>query len=407
MHRRNFLIASGAALLQAWMLDSQAAPENRDARYQGLLILIELKGGNDALNMVVPYADPLYANLRPKLALKREAVLQLDEQTGLHPAMQNLLPLWRDKQLAIVQGLGYANPNLSHFRSIEIWDTASDAKRYLQEGWLSRTFEQFPLSQRFAADGVLIGSPDLGPLTGSARAIALAASGKAAEKFVDQARTAQTSRAKLSPAVQHVLKVEADIAQAADGFRAAIEDRAGQGANSLSAGVTQQFPNGAWGEAIKTALQVVANGKRANHAQVACLRLTLNGFDTHQNQQGTHANLLRDLADGLAALRTGLQELGVWEQTYVSTYAEFGRRPRENQSGGTDHGTAAAHLVLGGKVLGGLYGPRPNLAQLDGNGNLAFALDFRQLYATLLDAAWKIPSADILGGRFNRLPIVA
>ena len=406
MQRRDFLMAGSAALLQAWMSSSHAA-DNRDGRYQGLLILVELKGGNDALNMVVPYADPLYAGLRPRLALKREDVLQLDEQTGLHPAMQNLLPLWRDKQLAVVQGLGYANPNLSHFRSIEIWDTASDANRYLQEGWLSRTFEQFPLNQHFAADGVLIGSPDLGPLTGSARAIALAASGKAAEKFVDQARTAQTSRAKLSPALQHVLKVEADIAQAADGFRAAIAEQAGQGAVALSPQVTQQLPNGAWGEAIKTALQVVANGKRANNAQVACLRLTLNGFDTHQNQLGTQANLLRDLADGLAALRTGLQELGVWEQTYVSTYAEFGRRPRENQSGGTDHGTAAAHLVMGGKVQGGLYGPRPNLAQLDGNGNLAFAPDFRQLYATLLDAAWKIPSADILGARFNRLPIIA
>jgi uncharacterized protein (DUF1501 family) len=135
------------------------------------------------------------------------------------------------------------------------------------------------------------------------------------------------------------------------------------------------------------------------------VRITLNGFDTHQNQPGAHANLLRQLAEGLVALRAALQELGRWDSTLVLTYAEFGRRPQENGSNGTDHGTAAAHFALGGRVKGGLYGDAPRLDRLEG-GNLTHAVDFRSLYATALERWWGVPSSGPLGGRFSPLDLV-
>ena len=133
------------------------------------------------------------------------------------------------------------------------------------------------------------------------------------------------------------------------------------------------------------------------------IRVTLSGFDTHANQQGVHAQLLRQLGDGLAALRSALVETGRWPDTLVATYSEFGRRPRENHSGGTDHGTAAVHFVAGGAVKGGLYGEPPRLDRLDGQGNLGFTVDFRRYYATLLEGAWGGDSRAVLGGGFAPL----
>ena len=178
MDRRTFLQSSlSAAGLQAIGAASSTlalAAQPAAASYRNLLVLIELQGGNDGLNTVVPYADPTYYALRPKLAIARDDVVQLSDRAGLHPALSPLLPLWKDGQLAVLQGIGYPAPNLSHFRSIEIWDTASRSGQYLREGWLTRAFAAKPVPSSFGADGVIIGSADLGPLDGGARAVALA-----------------------------------------------------------------------------------------------------------------------------------------------------------------------------------------------------------------------------------------
>ncbi|MGC3965548.1 MAG: DUF1501 domain-containing protein [Rhodocyclaceae bacterium] len=139
---------------------------------------------------------------------------------------------------------------------------------------------------------------------------------------------------------------------------------------------------------------------------MAVVRLTLGSFDTHQNQVGTHANLLTQLTEGLSAFKAGMIELGRWDDTLVATYSEFGRRPKENASGGTDHGTIAPHFVLGGRVRGGLLGETPDLSVLDASGNLPYRVDFRQVYATLLERWWQVPAAPILGGRFSPLEVV-
>jgi uncharacterized protein (DUF1501 family) len=390
MNRRDFFTFSGG--LGAALLMPQLSFAQNKSGYQNLLILVELKGGNDGLNTVVPYTNSTYYNLRPKIAIKRDDVLQLDQNVGLHSALQPLMALWNSKELAIIQGLGYPQPNLSHFRSIEIWDTASrSADRYEQEGWLTRAFAMRPTPASYSADGVIVGSQELGPLAGGAHAVALANT----EQFLNNARLAAPAPMHGNAALGHLLKVEADIVKAADGLKPA------QGKIEFKT----EFPKGEFGNVVKTAAQVIANGEQTGK-HVAVLRLTLSGFDTHQNQPGIQANLLKQLAEGLVALKSSLIELNRWDSTLVMTYAEFGRRPKENMSNGTDHGTVAPHFVLGGRVKGGLLGDLPDLNRLDGSGNLAYNIDFRSVYATILDQWWGIDATPVLSGKFKQLDLI-
>ena len=327
---------------------------------------------------------PRITQLRPRLAIPRDQVLQLDQQAGLHPALEPLMALWQGRELAVVQGVGYPGANLSHFRSIEIWDTASKSNEYLTEGWLARAFGAAPAPQAFAADGVVVGGAEMGPLRGGARTIALTNP----EQFLRQARLAAPAGQARNAALEHILRVEQDIVQAAARLH---------GNHAFAT----EFPAHAFGNAVRTAAQVMASG-----AGVAVIKLSLGGFDTHSGQPARHAQLLKALAEGLVALKGALTEIGRWDSTLVMTYSEFGRRPRENLSNGTDHGTASAHFVLGGRVKGGLYGAPPELARLDGSGNLPFAVDFRDLYATVLERWWGVDAPGALNGRFAALDLV-
>jgi uncharacterized protein (DUF1501 family) len=395
MNRRHFLraatamplaraIAAPSAVFGTAQLAVAAAPAPAD--YRKLLVLVELKGGNDGLNTLVPYRDPAYYALRPKIAIASDQVVQLTDQAGLHPALAPLLPYWKNRQLAVLQGVGYPDPNLSHFRSIEIWDTASRSEEYLQDGWLTRAFATAPTPRSFAADGVVIGSNDLGPVAGSGtRAIALADT----EQFLRLSKLAQPAAAARNKALAHILKIETDIVQAAGHLDGKPEFRTA-------------FPAGGFGNAIRTACRIIANP-----SGVAAVRVTLSGFDTHANQPATQARLLGELAAGLVALQAALDEMGKWNDTLVLTYAEFGRRPKENQNNGTDHGTANVQFALGGRVAGGMLGAAPDLASLSNDGNPAFALDFRNVYATVLDRWWGVDSRAALGGRFAPVPFLA
>jgi uncharacterized protein (DUF1501 family) len=350
-----------------------------------LLVLVELKGGNDGLNTAIPFADPLYARLRPRIAIARDKVVQLDERVGLHPSLEKLKVAWDARELAIVQGIGYPDPNLSHFRSIEIWDTASRSDEYLESGWLARAFRQSPSPATFAADGVVVGAGGMGPLAGSgARAIALTSP----EQFLRNARLARGEGESANPALAHILRVERDVVASAERLHA-------------GAMIATAFPAGTFGNAAGTSAQLAAN-----RSGVAVVRVSLGSFDTHANQAGVHTALLRQLGDGLAALREALIEIGRWDTTVVATYSEFGRRVAENRSGGTDHGTAGAHFVMGGQVKGGLHGAAPALDRLDGNGNLPFAVDFRSYYATFLDRWWGMDAARVVGSGFRPLELI-
>ena len=383
-----FSSLTGAALLSAhapgW---AQASARPAASAADRILVLVELKGGNDGLNTVIPYADSNYYQLRPVIGIKPEVVIRLDAQTGLHPELKALLPMWEKGELGIVQGVGYPQPNLSHFRSIEIWETGSKASEYLHQGWVARGLGGMSDTARFTTEGVIIGSGEFGALSG-ARAVSL----NNPEAFVNQSRLAQgidASPARGNAALQYLLQVENDINQAAQGLR-------GEKYN-----FNTQFPPGAFGNGVKAAAQVVASQK--GRGGVPVITLTLGSFDTHQNQLGAHANLMKQLAEGMAALKSALSELGAWDRTLVMSFSEFGRRPQQNNSNGTDHGTMAPHFVAGGAVHGGLYGQAPDLTRLDGTQNASYTTDFRQLYATVAKDWWGVKPDTVTRGHFNPL----
>lgn len=368
LHRRSFLKMAGALPLM------MMAPQTGLAASKGqrVLVLIELKGGNDGLNTVIPFADERYYSLRPALSIARDQVLKLDEQVGLHPAMEPLMAGFKAKDCAIIQGVGYEQPNRSHFRSIDIWETASDSKETLERGWLTRQLSGH-IPKEIIADAIAVGPQEIGPLRGELRTLVLR---NPAQMLNVTKRLMRPTEAKTkNKALAHLLATQDNLIQVTRGVEQAM-----QKAPELK----HAFPKGPLGQQAELATKILAS-----KLPVMVLKLSLGSFDTHANQLGRHKGLLEQLSGTLSALRLNLMELGLWEQTLIMTYSEFGRRAAQNASKGTDHGTSAPHFVMGGKVKGGLYGQQPSLSDL-ANQDLKHHVDFRQLYATVASRWWSM-----------------
>lgn len=329
-----------------------------------LLVLLELKGGNDGLNTWVPFGDPAYAALRPRLALTKEQMIPVTETFGFHHALAPLLPLWEQKEMAILQGVGYPDPNLSHFRSIEIWETASKSQEFLADGWLARGLHTQLAPKTWLSDGVILNSTEIGPLLGGQlRVLNLSKLNQFAKNKMAFAPQVTPTR---NPALAHLLQTEAEIQHAMQEIRQLQP-------------ISFPFPKSTLGQSFATLAQLLANQLQFHVAKV-----TLNGFDTHRQQAATQPRLLTELAEGLVAFKNACVQLGLWQRVLIVTYSEFGRRPAENGSQGTDHGTANVHFAFGGQVKGGIYGAPPSLTQLK-QGNLVYTTDFRAIYATILE----------------------
>lgn len=343
-----------------------------------ILLLVELKGGNDGLNTVIPYADPRYRQLRPRLGVARERVLQLDEHVGLHEKLEPLMESWTARDLAIVQGVGYPNPNRSHFRSIEIWDTGSSASQTLNEGWIARALEHAKPATGAGVDGIVIDTNAL-PLMGpDLRTIVM----QDAEKFLHQAQVMQDNGSANdggNPALRHLLAVRRELNAAA----ASLRDRL-QAAPAPAQGYVH---DSLFGRELDLASRIILA-----QVPVMAVKIALGGFDTHADQTPTHERLLGMLSGGLATLRRNMIAAGRWDDVLVLTYSEFGRRAKQNASGGTDHGAAAPHFVMGGKVSGGLHGTYPSLDDLD-DGDLRHTVDFRDVYSTVARGCWGQPAS--------------
>ena len=372
--KRCAFLAGGVAAGLVASARGSAHALTTDAR---VLILIELNGGNDGLNTVVPYGDRAYGKLRPRLALGRDTLLPLDERTGLNGALSGLMKPWQAGELAVIDGVGYARPNRSHFRSIEIWDTASDADEVLAEGWVSRVLREGGARGK---EGVVLGG-SMGPLAGDGLATIVLGE---PDQFLRNAQGMVTAApATPNPALAHMLKVRSQVGRSAERLL-----------RPLKAGpaLVGSFPKTPIGGQLELAGQLVA----AN-TPVFVIKAFHTGFDTHAGQAQRHRRLLQQLGEALGAFRQAMIAAGAWDRVLVMTYAEFGRRATENASGGTDHGTAAAHFVLGGAVRGGLYGDPPRLDDLE-NGDLKHQVDFRQLYASVAQHWWGLGRAESLAG---------
>ena len=338
-----------------------------------ILILVELKGGNDGLNTLIPYADPKYRELRPGIGVARDHVVQLDEKVGLHDKLEPLMEAWKARDLAIVQGVGYPYPNRSHFRSIEIWDTASASNQTLSEGWIAQAFEGAALPKGAGVDSIVVDTNAL-PSTGpTLRTIVM----QDAENFLRQAQALREAGAMKdggNPALRHLLAVRQEINAAAKGLSDKLRD-----APAPKEAYSQEL---LFGRQLELATKVVAA-----RVPVVAVKVALGGFDTHANQVQPHERLLGFLAMGLATLRRNLIAAGLWDDVLVMTYSEFGRRARQNASAGTDHGTAAPLFVMGGGVKGGLHGVYPSLSDLQ-DGDLKHSVDFRSVFATVAQGCW-------------------
>ena len=324
-------------------------------------VLIELAGGNDGLNTVVPYTDVLYRELRPNLALPADSLVPLGSRApglALHPSLAPIIDSWNAGDMAVILGVGYADQNRSHFRSLDIWETASDSKELKTVGWL--TSAQLPGA--FLADGVVLGEPRPGPLRGGTRTLAL----RDVASFLKQAKAVEPSPggsgndSRLWASATAVVQGAAQFLMAPSPSTATI------------------FPDTDLGRQFATAAELIRRG-----FPTPVYKLTLRGFDTHASESAEHARLLAQLASGLMAFRADLKASGHWDRVLVATYSEFGRRVAENESGGFDHGAASVLFLWGGSLRGGLMGSYPPLDRLL-NGDLPFLIDYRRVWATVL-----------------------
>lgn len=387
LSRRRFLtVAGGVSVLLAGAGGgrSNAAPPGA-AR---VLVLVELKGGNDGLNTLVPFADPAYYRLRPTLAVPRAQVVQLSPQLGLHPALAPLLPAWQAGEMAVIQGVGYPGPSRSHFRSIEIWDTGSASGERLAEGWIARVLAEAPRDPAAPVDAIVV-DDNVQPVTGPGlRLLAL--------RDIDTL-TAQPGRpvpaghaAAGNAALRHLLAVQHGIQAAAESLRRHLQ---------VAPEPALDLPQTPFGGELDVAARLVLSG-----LPLAAIKVALPGFDTHARQRETHDRLLGVLAQALAAFRAGLVRAGRWNEVLVLTYSEFGRRAAQNGSDGTDHGTAAPQLALGGRVKGGLHGRQPSLSDL-ADGDMRHAVDFRDVFSTVARRWWGV-RRDLADGRARLIDFV-
>ena len=374
MNRRNFLktlsIPAVFSLYSSYNLAygedtvTTTPPVSTKVVKQNKLVLIELKGGNDGLNTLIPFNNRHYYNNRPKIAIKKEEVLPLDKQVGMHPSLEKLLPIWKDKQMGWIQGVGYEDPNRSHFRAIEIWDTTSVEEEAEYTGWVSQLLKN-------KIKGIAINT-SLGPLY-NAELSSLRIN--TPQEFARLGKDIASTKTKANHAsLAHILKVQNSVNQLAHSLLKKLPDVSKP---------KKAFPKGKFGKELETIYTLIASG-----LDVPAYKISLGGFDTHVNQLSGHANRLSQLANGLAIFRENLQQIGVWDSTLVMSYSEFGRRLKENAGRGTDHGSAAPHFVMGGKVKGGIYGKYPSLKRLDKRGDLIYTVDFRDVYATIADKWW-------------------
>lgn len=369
MNRRQFLL--GASSLSVVMAGGHAMADQATKRR--VLVLVELKGGNDGMNTVIPYADPLYHQFRPGIGVPRDKTLQLSERIGLNGKLEPLMESWKARDFAIIQGVGYPLPNRSHFRSIEIWDTASSSNQTLSEGWVSRAFDGAHLPPGAGVDSIVTDTNAL-PMTGPGlRTIVM----QDAENFLRQAEAmkgAKDPRDDGNPALRHLLDVRHEVNGAAVG----LHDRLRDGPSPAYA----YGPDNGFGRQLDLATRLLMA-----RVPVVAIKVALLGFDTHANQVPTQERLLGFLASGLSTFRKNLIAANLWDDVVVMTYSEFGRRVKQNASGGTDHGTAAPQFVMGGKVKGGLLGAYPSLGDLQ-DGDLKHTVDFRNVYSTLARGCW-------------------
>ena len=397
-----------------------------------ILVVVQLSGGNDGLSMVVPYADDGYQSARGGIAHKAADVLKLDDYLGLNGNLKGLKGLYDDGRMSVVQGVGYPNPNRSHFRSMDIWQAGDPKDERLVSGWLGRYFDNQcggadPKAPKNPAQGA---TPPENPVPGVAigDSVPLAMQG---EKVLPVSFESPDAYRYRGTDAEHYLELN-EHPNDADHRDPHHDEPKGRliGAHQPTITMDSQldfltrtamdaqlssdkilkavrnhhppkdYPRTGFGESLKTVAAMIRGGLPSRVYYV-----DLGGFDTHANQTGRHDRLMTELSEGIAAFWDDLKNQKNDDRVLMMTFSEFGRRVKANASGGTDHGTAAPMFLIGPQVNSGIVGKHPSLTDLDG-GDLKYGIDFRNVYSSVLENWLETPSAPILGKAFKPLGVL-
>lgn len=406
VRRSRFILGAVSGVAVAANLDSFFAKALAQPALPGLpgsasdrvLVVLNMQGGNDGLNMVVPHGMEAYYRYRPTLAVPANDVLRLDERIGFNPAMRSLKDMFDRGQVAIVQGAGYPRPDHSHFRSTQIWQTAAP-DTFERTGWIGRYLDAASLPKANLWNGVAISDlmPELMvadatdvPAISDLRGYGLASDKRADARSTLSSLLGDARVPFSSPYLASVTEIEAHA------------QRGSEELPQLIAGykTSASYPAMPIGRSLALAAQIIGSrlGTRVIYVQHG-------SFDTHVSQKQTQDRLLEYLANALAAFYVDLAAHGNDHRVLTMTFSEFGRRVAENASKGTDHGEAGPMLLVGGGVKGGMYGEHPSLDQLD-NGDAIFTTDFRSVYTTVVERWLGRPARDIIAGSFPSLPLL-
>ena len=395
MNRRDFLrnsaFATAGTMLIPHFLKAHEQRLTGDTNGK-ILVVIQLSGGNDGLNTVIPYRNDIYYRERPELAIERSQVLALNDEIGLNPALEALRNLYDDGRIRILNNVGYPNPDRSHFRSMDIWQSASNANQYLSTGWLGRYLDSTCADCQVKAHHMLEIDDTLSLALKGETANGLAMLD--AQKLYRQTKNAMVNKiAKTDDhhghdPVSYLYKTLADTASSADYLY-----EKGNTKSNLT-----EYPKTDLGKNLKTISDLITSG-----IDTSVYYASISGFDTHAGQRNQQDRLLKQYAEAVSVFMTDLKNRGQLDRTMVLTFSEFGRRVKQNGSNGTDHGTANNVFVMGGPPRNSvIYNEAPNLMDLDG-GDLRFSIDFRDVYASLLRDWLGADDKVILGGNFAGL----
>ncbi|TBL70064.1 DUF1501 domain-containing protein [Paenibacillus thalictri] len=410
MTRRDFLI-KGTALLAALglrgpiVLADDGLPISSTVSSDPgvdnpVLVVVQLSGGNDGINTLVPYGMGGYFDARSTLRITQSEVLALTSQVGLHPSLTGLKALYDKGKLAIVQGVGYPKPDHSHFRSMEIWQTA-EPEKYLRTGWLARYVESSLRSSTNPLRAIQIGNAANKAFNSDSIGVPVIQTVESFNFF--DAKTPKADQNRLSKAfldmydpLRQAANLQVTCQRGVDAYESveAIHALDNAYVNKV------EYPKSGFAKDLQLIVKLLAgkSGTRVFYVQ-------LGGFDDHADEKNLHAKLLSQMDQALSAFYQDLEAQGLQDRVVTMAFSEFGRRVKENGSGGTDHGTAAPMFVLGGRVKGGLYGEYPSLTNLD-NGDLKYQVDFRSVYYTVLDDWLKGDAKAALGQIFEKINFI-
>ena len=375
----------------------------RDIETDKILVIIQLRGGNDGLNTVVPVTNDYYYQRRPRLAISAQDAIGLSTNYGLHPGLSDLEAVWGNGHLGIIHGVGYEDTTLSHFRSTDIWATGSDPNDFLGTGWMGRAFDttypNYALNPPEYPLAVQLGSSASVLLQGTSGSMGMQiVSDKVFERLADGGNLFDEDDVPNSIYGQE-LAFARTIANDSFEYAGIIHEALNTGSNSVD------YPNE---DPIGSRLAQIARMIKAGlptHVYLA----TMIGYDTHSAQETRHGKLMEDLGASMGAFYNDLASSGDLDRVLVMTFSEFGRRVDENSSGGTDHGDAAPVFVMGGGVAGGFHGTEPDLGNVNGSGNMTYTSDFRSVYATVLKHWLEIDSDkvdSIFSDSFSTIPFI-